>query len=196
MTPWTVARQASLSLTISQSLVKFMFIASVILSSHLILWHPLFLLPSICPSIRDFSSELSVRIRWTKYWSFSFSISPSGDYSGLISLKIDWFDLLAVQGVFSSTTVRRHQFFGVLPSLWSSSHSHILGKTVALTIQTFVGRLMSLIFNTLSRLSSLSSQEAIIFWFHGCSHHPPWFWSLGRGKLSLLPPFPLLFAIQ
>ena len=173
VTPWTVARHASLSLTISQSLVKFMFIASVILSSYLILWHPLFLLPSIFPSIRDFSSELSVCIRWPKYWSFSFSISPSGDYSGLISLKIDWFDLLAVQGVFSSTTVRRHQFFGVLPSLWSSSHSHISGKTVALTIQTFVGRLMSLLFNTLSRLSSLSCQEAIVFWFHGCSHHPP-----------------------
>ena len=98
--PWTAACQASLSLTISQSLPKFMFIASV-MSSNLILWHP-FLLPSIFPNIRDFSHESSVHIRWPKYWSFSFSISPSSEYSGLISLKIDWLDLLAVQGTFRS----------------------------------------------------------------------------------------------
>ena len=96
--PWTAACQASLFLTVSQSLPKFIFIASVMPSSHLILWCPLLLLPSIFPSIRDFSNELSVHIRWPKYWSFSFSISPSSGYSRLISLKIDWLDLFAVQG--------------------------------------------------------------------------------------------------
>ena len=99
-TPWTAARQASLSLIISQRLPKFMFIASVMLSNHFILWRPLLPLPSLFPSIRDFSNELSVRIRWPKYWIFSFSINPSSEYLGLISLKIDWFDLPAVQGTF------------------------------------------------------------------------------------------------
>ena len=113
VTPWTVAHQASLSLTISQSLPKFMFIASVMPSSHLILWHPLLLLPSIFPSIRDFSNESSVHIWWPKSWSFSFRISPSSEYSGLISLMTGWCDLLDVQGSFRSllsTTVQRHQF--------------------------------------------------------------------------------------
>ena len=102
MTPWTVARQASPSLTISQSLPKLMSIESVMLSNHLILCHPLLLLPSIFASIRVFSNELAVHIKWPKYWSFSFSISPSNEYSGLISFKIDWFDLLAVQGTLKS----------------------------------------------------------------------------------------------
>ena len=101
-TPWTVAHQASLSLTISQSLPKFMFIASVMPSSHLILWDPLLLLPLTFPSIRDFSNELSVCIRWSKHLSFSFSISPSSKYSVLIFLKIGWFDLFAGQGTFRS----------------------------------------------------------------------------------------------
>ena len=126
VTPWTAKYQASLLLTIPQSLPKFVSFTSEMPSSHLILWHPL-LLPSIFPSIKDFSNESAVRIRWPKYWSFSFSISPSNEYSGLISLKIDWFDLLAVQGTFRSLPqdhiVRRHQFFGVLPSLHSSSHN-------------------------------------------------------------------------
>ena len=100
VTPWTAARQASLSLTISQSLPKFMSITLVMPSSYLILWCPLLLLPSVFPSIREFSVELAVCSRWPKYWSFVFSISPSDEYSGLISLKIDWFDLLAVQGTF------------------------------------------------------------------------------------------------
>ena len=102
--------------------------ASVMMSSHLILWCPLLLLPSIFPSIKDFSNESSVHIRWPKYWSFSLSLSPSSEYSGLISLKIGWLiSLLSkrLSGVFSSTTVRRHQFFGVLPSLWSSSHNRM-----------------------------------------------------------------------
>ena len=97
-TPWTVACQASLSFTISWSLLKLMFIESVMPSNHLILCHPLLLLPSIFPSIRVFSSESLLHIRWPKYWTFSFSISPSNEYSGLISFRIDWFDLLIVQG--------------------------------------------------------------------------------------------------
>ena len=100
-TPWTAACQASLSLTISQSLPKFMSIALVMLPRHLILWHPL-LLPSIFPSIRDFSNESVVQIRWPKYWNFSINISPSNKYSGLISLRIDWLDLLAVPGTLRS----------------------------------------------------------------------------------------------
>ena len=101
-TPWTAAQQASLSLTISQSLPKFMSIVLVMPSSNLILWCPLLLLPSIFPSIRDSSNESAVCIRWPKYWSFSFSINPSSEYSGLISLKIDWCDLLMVQGILRS----------------------------------------------------------------------------------------------
>ena len=113
------------SFTISQSLPKFMFIALVMLYNHLILWHPL-LLPSILPSIRVFSKKSSVHIRWPKYWSFS--ISPSNEYAGLISLKIDWFDLFTVQGTFRS--LLQHQssnssiFFGILPFLWSTFHNH------------------------------------------------------------------------
>ena len=126
-TPWTAACQASLSLTISWSLPKFMSIESMLPSSHLILWHPLLLLPSTFPSMRDFSNELTDHIRWSKYWSFSFSISPFSEYSGFISLGLtDLISLLSkgFSGVFSSTTVQRHQFFGILPSLRSSSHNH------------------------------------------------------------------------
>ena len=101
-TPWTAARQASLSLIISWNLLKFVFIALEQPSSRLILWCPLFLLPPIFPSIRDFSNESAVSIRWPKYWSFSFSITPSNTYSGLISLQIDWFDCFAAQGTFRS----------------------------------------------------------------------------------------------
>ena len=97
-TAWTTACQASLSFTISQNLLKLMSIESVMPSNHLVLRHPLLLLPSLFPSIRVFSNELALCIRWPKYWSFSFSISPSSEYSGLISFRIDWFDLLAVQG--------------------------------------------------------------------------------------------------
>ena len=122
-TPWTVAHQASLSFTISWSFHKLTSIESVMLSNHLILCHPLLLLPSVFPSIRVFSNELALHIRWPKYWNFSFSISPFGEYSGLISFRIDCFDLLAVQRlsrVFSSTTIQKYQFFSAQPSLWSS----------------------------------------------------------------------------
>ena len=102
-TPWTAACQDSLSFTISRSLLKLMSIELVISSKHLILCHPLLLLPSIFPSIRIFSNELALRIKWPKYWSFSFSISPSSEYSGLISFKMDWLDLLAVRGILKSS---------------------------------------------------------------------------------------------
>ena len=105
MTPWTATCQASLSFTVSWSLLKLMSIESVIPSNHLILCHPLHLLPSIFPSIRVFSNELALPIRWPKYWSFSFSISPSSEYLGLISFRMDWLDLLAVQGTLKSLPV-------------------------------------------------------------------------------------------
>ena len=114
--PWTAARQASLSVTNSRSLLKLISIESVMPSSHPILCRPLLLLPSIFPSIRVFSNESALRIRWPKYWSFNFSISLSNEYSGLISFRIAWFDFLGVQRlsrVFSNTTVQEHQFFGV-----------------------------------------------------------------------------------
>ena len=113
--PWPAARQASLSLTVSQSLPKFMSIASVMSSHHSILWHRLLFLPSVFPNIKNFSNELAVPIRSPKYWSFSFSLSPSNEYSGLISLKIDWFDLLAVQGPPKQlpTTSKRHIYLYV-----------------------------------------------------------------------------------
>ena len=112
------------SFTISQSLLKLMSIESVMPSSHLILCHPFFLLPLIFPSIRVFSSELALCIKWPKYWSFSFSISPSNEYSGLVSFRMDWFDLLAVQGTLKSLLQHhssKHQFFSAQFSLWSST---------------------------------------------------------------------------
>ena len=125
VTPWTIARQASLSITNSWSLLKLMSFESVMPSNHLILCHPLLLPPSIFPGIRVFSNESVLHIRWPKYWSFTFSISPSSEYPGLISFRIDWLELLAVQGfsrVFSNTTVQKHQFFGAQLSLQSNSH--------------------------------------------------------------------------
>ena len=125
VTPWITACQAALSITNSQSLLKLMSIKSVMPPSHLILCHPL-LPPSIFPSIRVFSNESLLIIRWPKYWSFSFSISPSNEYSGLISFRMDCLDLLTLglSRVFSITTVQKHQFFGTLLSLWSNSHIH------------------------------------------------------------------------
>ena len=152
----TVACQASLSFTVSWSLLKFLSIESVMLSNHLILFWPLLFLPSIFPSIRVFPSELALHIRWPKYWSFSFSICPSNEYSELISFKIDRFDFLAVQGTLESllqhcsskaSILQCSTFFVV--RLW---HPYMTtGKTIALTRQTSVGKVMSLLFNTLSR---------------------------------------------
>ena len=150
-TAWTAARQASLSFTISQSLLKLMSIESVISSNHLILCHPLLLLPSMFPSIRVFSNALSLRIRW------NFSISPSNEYSGLISLKMDWLDLLAVQGTLKSLLQRHSSKVRVLGRsaffVVQLSHLHMTTrKTVALTRRTFVGKVMSLLFSMLFML--------------------------------------------
>ena len=136
-----------------------MSIKWVMPSNHLILCHAFLLSPSIFPSIRVFSSESALHIRWPKYWSFSFSISPSNEYSGLISFKIDWFDLLAVQGTLKSLLQNHNLKASVLPHSASFmvplSHSNVTtGKTIALTIWTFVGKVMSLLFNTLSRFVS------------------------------------------
>ena len=145
-----------MSLTISQSLLKFMSIESVLSSIHLILCCPLVLLPSIFPSIRIFSNEPPLHIRWPKYWSFSFTISPSNEYSGLISFRIYWFDLLPGQGMLKSLPQLHSSKASIL---WHSvfimvqlSHLYMTpGKTIASTIHTFVSEVMSLLFNTLFR---------------------------------------------
>ena len=127
VTPWTTGSQVSLSITNSWSLLKLMSIVLVMPSNHLVLCRPLLLQPSIFPSIRVFSNESALRIRWPKYWNFSFNISPSNEYSGLISFRMDWLDLLVVQGTlktFLQHHSAKHQFFGVQPSLWSNSQIH------------------------------------------------------------------------
>ena len=147
-TPWAAALQASLSITNSQSLLKLMSIESMMPSNHLILYRPLLLPPSIFPSIRVFSSESTLHIRWSKYWSFSFNISPSNEHPGLISFRMDWFDLLAVQGTLKSLLQHHSSKASIL---WRSaffivqlSHPYMTtGKTRALTRQTFVGKVMS-----------------------------------------------------
>ena len=156
-TPWTAARQASLSITYSWSLLKLMSVELVMPSNRLILCRPLLFPPSIFPSIRVFSNESVLRLRWTKYCSFSFSISPYNEYSGLISFRMDSFDLLAVQGTLKSL-LQHHS--AKAPSLRCSaffivqlSHPYMTtGKTIPLTRQTFVGKVMSLLFSMLSRL--------------------------------------------
>ena len=156
-TPWTAARQTSLSITNSQSLLKLTSIKSVMPSNHLVLCCPL-LLPSILPSIRVFSNEAVLHIRWPKYWSFSFSISPSNDYSGLISFRIDWFDLLAVHRTLKSLLQHHSSKASILQCsaffIVQLSHPYMTtGKTKALTRWTFVGKVISLLFNMLSRLA-------------------------------------------
>ena len=157
VTPRTAAHQASLYVTNSQNLLKLMSIESVMPSHHPILCCPLLLPPSIFPSIRVFSNDSVLQIRWPKYWSFSFSMSLSSEYSGLISFRIDLFDLLAVQGTLKSllqhhsskgSVLQRSAFFTV-----QLSHPYMTtGKTIALTMWTFVGKVMSLLFNMLPRL--------------------------------------------
>ena len=166
--PMDAACQASLSFTVSQSLLKLMSIESVMPSNHLILCHPLLLLPSIFPSIRALSSESVLCIRWPKYWSFSFSISPSNEYSGLISFRIDWLDLLAAQGTLKSLFQHHSSKASILQCsaffMVQLSHPYMTtGKTVALTRQTFVGKVMSLLFNMLSRLVVLFFQGSSVF---------------------------------
>ena len=156
-TPWAAARQASLSITNSWSLLKLTSIELVMPSSHLILCRPLFLLPSIFPNIRVFSNESSLHIKWPKYGSFSFNISPSNEYSGLISFRMGWLDLLAVPGTLKSL-LQHH--ISKASILWCSAFFIVqlsypymtTGKTIALTRWTFVGKVMSLLFNMLSML--------------------------------------------
>ena len=155
--PWTAARQASLSITSCWSLPKPMSIESVMPSNHLIFCCPLLLLPSIFPSIRVSSNESALHIRWPKYWNFSFSISPSSEHPGLISFRMDWLDLLAVQRTLKSLLQHHNSKASIL---WCSaffivhhSHPHMTtGKTIVLTRWTFVGKVMSQLFNMLSRL--------------------------------------------
>ena len=202
VTPWTAACQASLSITNSQCLLKLMFIESVMPSNHLILCHPLLLLPSIFPSIRVFSNESVLCIRWPKYWSFSFSIGPSNEYSGLISFRIDFLDLLAVQRTLRSLLQNDS---AKTSSLWRSaffivqlSHPYMTtGKTIALTRWTFIGKVMSLLFNMLSRLviAFLPRRKCLLIsWLQSTSavilEPPP------QRSLPLFPLFSHLFTMK
>ena len=157
VTPWTAAHQASLSITNSQNLLKLMPIELLIPSNNLTLCCPFLLSPAIFPSIRNFSNESALCIRWPQHWNFSFNISPSNEYSGLISLRMNWLDLLAVQGTLKSL-LQHHSSKALI--LWCSalfiaqlSHPYrTTDKTIALTRQTFIGKVMSRHFNILSRL--------------------------------------------
>ena len=176
MTPWTAAHQASLSITNSGNLLKLMSCESVIPSIHLILCHPLLFLPSIFPNIRVFSNKSVLHIRRPMYWRFSFNISPSSEYSGLISFRMDWLDLFAVQGTLKSLFQHHSSKASIL---WCSAFfivqlSHLYmptGKTIVLTRWNFVGKVMSLLFNKLYRLVTTFLLRSKHFLFHGCSHH-------------------------
>ena len=196
-TPWTAACQASLSFTIAQTLLKLMPIESVMLSNHLVC-HPL-LLPSTLPSIRVFSNEQALCIRWSKYWSFSFSLSPFKEYLGLISFRIDWFDILVVQGALKSF-FQHHSLKASILSNSSAccmvqlSYPHMsTGKTIALTIRTFVSKVMSLLFNMLSRFVIGNPLQ------YSCLENPmdrrAWWAAVhGVAKIqTLLSDFPLTF---
>ena len=157
ITPWSAAHQVSLSITNSQSLLRLMSIESVMPSNHLILCHPLLLLPSILPHIRVFSNESVLCIRWPKYWSLTFNISPSNEHPGLISFRMDWLDLRAVQGTLKSLLQHHNSKASILQCsaffIVQLSYQYMTtGKTIALTRQTFVGKVMPLLFNMLSRL--------------------------------------------
>ena len=163
VTPWTVVRQASMSITNSRSSPKSMSMELVMPSNHLLLCHPLLLLPPIIPSIMVFSNESGLCIRWPKYWSFRFSINPSNEHSGPISSRMDWLDLLAVQGTLKSllqhhsskASILRHSAFFIV----QLSHPYMTtGKTIALTRRTFVDKVMSLLFNMLLLLLSCFSR--------------------------------------
>ena len=179
MTPWIAALQTLLSLTISWTLLRFMFIELMILYNHLICL-PFLLLPSVFPGISVFS-ESALCIRWPEYWSFSFSISPSSEYSGLISFRIDWFDLLAVQETLKNLLQHYNLKASILGYsaffMVQLSHPYITtGKTIALTRQTFAGKVISLLFNMLSRfvIAFLPRSKCLFFFFfsHGYSHGP------------------------
>ena len=176
-TPWTTACQAPLSITNSQSLLKLMSIESVMPSIRLILCRPLHLLPPIPPSITVFPNESTLHLRWPKYWSFSLSISPSNEHPGLISFRMDWLDLLAVQGTLKSLLQHQSSEASILrcSAFLTAQLSHpymTTGKTIALTRWTFVGKIMSLLFNMLSSLVIilfLRSECLLISWLQS-----PW----------------------
>ena len=166
-TPWIPARQASLSITNSWSSLRLMSIELVTPSSHLILCHPLFLLPPIPPSIRVFSNKSTFRMRWPKYRSFGFSISPSKEHPGLISFRIDWLDLVAVQGTLKSLLQHHSSKASILLCsaffIVQLLHPYMTsGKTIALTRRTFVGKVMSLFFKMLSRLKLYCIEDNVI----------------------------------
>ena len=168
VTPWTAAHYAYLSIINSWGLLKLMSIESMMPSNHLIFCRPLLLLPSIFPSIRVFINESVLCIRWPQYWGFSFSISPSNEYSGLISFRMDCFDLLVVQGTLKSLHQRHSSKTSILRPLAffmvQFSHPYMTtGKTIASTRQTFVGKVMSLVFNMLSRLVTVFFQGLSVF---------------------------------
>ena len=173
-TPWTAACQASLSITISWSLLKIMSTVLVMPSNHLIFCRPLLLLPSIFPRIRVFSNESVLHIRWLKYWSFSFSMIPSNEYSGLISFRMDWLDFLAIHGTLKSLLQHHSSKASILQHsalfIVQLSYRYMTtGKTIALTRWTFVGKVMSLLFNMLPRLVITflpRSKHLLISWFH------------------------------
>ena len=202
VTPWTAARQASLSITNSRSFLKLMSNESVMPSNHLILCRPLLLSPSIFPNIRVFSNELVLCIRWPKYWSFSFSISASNEYSGLISFRMDWLDLLAVQGTLKSLLQHHSSKASIILCsaffIVQLSHPYMTtGKITALTRWTFVSKVMSLLFNMLSRMViDFLPRSKRFFLFHGCSHHLQWFWSPPKQSQPLFPLFLHLFAMK
>ena len=178
-----------------------MSIELVMPSNHLILCRPLFLLPSIFPSIRVFSSESALHIKWSKHWSFSFSINPSHEYLGLISFRIDWVDLLAVQGALRSLLQHHSSKASIL---WCSaifivqlSHPYMTTrKTIALTRWTFVCKVISLLFNMLSRfvISLLPRSKHLLV--HSWDLHLKWFWSPRKENLALFPLFLHLFAMK
>ena len=182
-TPWIAAHQASLSISNSQSLLKLISVDSVMPSNHFILCRPL-LLPSIFPSIRVFSNESALCIRWPKYWSFSLSISPSNDYSELVSFRMDWLDLLAVQGTQESSPSSQFKSISslVLSLLYSPTLTsiHDYWKNHSFAWWTFVSRVMALLFNMLSYVGHNFFQGAGVFQFHGCSNHLQWIWSLRK----------------
>ena len=168
-----------------RSLPKLMSIESVMPSNHLILCCPLLLMPSIFPSIRVFSNESALRIRWPKYWNFSFNISPSNEHSRLISFRMDCLDLLEVQGTLKSLLQHHGSKGSILQCsaffIVQLSHPYMTtGKTIALTRWAFVGKVISLLFNKLSRLVTTFLPGVSIFWFHGCSHNLQWFWSSSK----------------
>ena len=181
-TPWITAHQASLSITNSRSSLRLISIESAMASSHLILCRPFLLLPPIPPSIRVFSSESTLCIRWPNYWSFSFNIIPSKEIPGLISFRMDWLDLHTVQGILKSLLQHHSSKASILQCsaflIVQLSHPYMTtGKTIALTRWTFFGKVMSLLFNMLSRLVITFLPRSKRLLIHGCSHHLQWFWS-------------------